>query len=98
MVTLILIAIAIAIGIRKPMFELFSSAYGVLGGCAQVLNACRFADTLKPHSIVLRASAQEQELNALIWVPKRVGAKRRKDLSYLKVRFCIEHQRVVISA
>jgi hypothetical protein len=45
------------------------------------------ADELKTHSIVLRASAKEQEPNALIWVPKKSGTKRRKDLSYLKVLF-----------
>lgn len=52
-----------------------------------VLSKCRLPANgeLKTHSIVLRSHADERDLNALTWVPKRAGPKRRKDLSYLKV-------------
>jgi hypothetical protein len=51
-----------------------------------VLSKCRLPnDELKTHSIVLRTHGEERDPNALIWVRKRSGPNRRKDLSYLKV-------------
>jgi hypothetical protein len=54
----------------------------------QITSGCRFADELKTRSVVLRHNIGEREANAMIWVPKKAGVKRRRELSYIKV---IEH-------